>query len=159
VVVSDAVWDELRDPAREPGFLMHGFTHSGHPVACAVALANIEAIEREDLLARVREASAMLSGLVSSLAELPEVGEVRQAGLMVGVELVRDRASRERWPAEAGRGHRVADEARERGLLTRALLDDILCLAPPFTISDDQMRRAVEILAESIEITGDGVDG
>jgi adenosylmethionine-8-amino-7-oxononanoate aminotransferase len=138
---------------------MHGFTHSGHPVACAVALANIEAIEREDLLARVREASAMLSGLVSSLAELPEVGEVRQAGLMVGVELVRDRASRERWPAEAGRGHRVADEARERGLLTRALLDDILCLAPPFTISDDQMRRAVEILAESIEITGDGVDG
>jgi adenosylmethionine-8-amino-7-oxononanoate aminotransferase len=159
VIVSDAVWDELRDPEREPGFLMHGFTHSGHPVACAVALANIEAIEREDLLARVREASAVLSGLIAPLAELPEVGEVRQAGLMVGVELVRDRETRERWPTAMGRGRKAANEARERGLLTRGLLDDILCLAPPFTISDEQMRRAVEILAGSIEATRIEFDG
>jgi adenosylmethionine-8-amino-7-oxononanoate aminotransferase len=138
---------------------MHGFTHSGHPVACAVALANIEAIEREDLLARVREASAVLSGLIAPLAELPEVGEVRQAGLMVGVELVRDRETRERWPTAMGRGRKAANEARERGLLTRGLLDDILCLAPPFTISDEQMRRAVEILAGSIEATRIEFDG
>ena len=159
VIVSDAVWDELRDPAREPGFLMHGFTHSGHPVACAVAMANIEAIEREEMLARVREASQVLSDLVAPLTELPEVGEVRQAGLMVGIELVRDRASRERWPTAAARGRRAANAARDRGLLTRGLLDDILCLAPPFTISDEQMRRAVEILAESIVTTEGGGDG
>jgi putrescine---pyruvate transaminase len=159
VIVSDAVWDELRDAGREPGFLMHGFTHSGHPVACAVALANIEAIEREDMLARVGEASATLAELVSPLAQLPDVGEVRQAGLMVGIELVRDRETRERWPTALGRGRAAANEARDRGLLTRGLLDDILCLAPPFTISDDQMRRAVEILADSIESTGVGADG
>jgi putrescine aminotransferase len=159
VIVSDAVWDELRDAGREPGFLMHGFTHSGHPVACAVALANIEAIEREDLLARVGEASATLAALVRPLRQLPDVGEVRQAGLMVGIELVRDRETRERWPTALGRGRGAANEARDRGLLTRGLLDDILCLAPPFTISDDQMRRAVEILADSIESTGVGVDG
>jgi putrescine aminotransferase len=151
VVVSDALWEELRDPEQRPGYLMHGFTHSGHPVACAVALANIEAIERENLLARVRGASERLAKLIAPLREHPEVGEVRQAGLMVGVELVADKATRQRWPVEAERGRRVAAEARERGLLTRALLDDILCLAPPFTISDEMLGRAVEILGESIE--------
>jgi adenosylmethionine-8-amino-7-oxononanoate aminotransferase len=153
VVVSDRIWDELRDPDRRPGILMHGFTHSGHPVACAVALANIEAIEQEGLLARVREASVMLADLVEPLRELPEVGEVRQAGLMVGVELVAERETRQRWPVEAERGRRAAREARDRGLLTRGLLDDILCFAPPFTISEELMRRSVEILAASIEVT------
>jgi putrescine aminotransferase len=154
VVISDALWDELRDGAADPGYLMHGFTHSGHPVACAVGLANIEAIEREGMLERVREASAVLAELVEPLRALPEVGEVRQAGLMVGVELVADRATRERFPTALARGRRAANEARERGLLTRGLLDDVLCLAPPFTISEEQLRRAVGILAESIEVTG-----
>jgi len=154
VVLSDALWDELRDPGRRPGHLMHGFTHSGHPVACAVALANIEAIEREDVLVRVGEAADLLAGLVAPLRDHPEVGEVRQAGLMVGVELVADKQTRQRWPVETERGRRAAFAARERGLLTRGLLDDILCLAPPFTISEELMRRSVEILAESIEVSG-----
>ncbi|HYH52973.1 MAG TPA: aspartate aminotransferase family protein [Solirubrobacterales bacterium] len=153
VIVSDALWDELRDPARRPGFFMHGFTHSGHPVACAVGLANIEAIEREDLLARVDEASMTLAALVAPLRDHPEVGEVRQFGLMAGIELVADKETRERWPVELERGRRAAAEARERGLLTRGLLDDILCLTPPFTISDEMMTRSVDILVESIEAT------
>jgi len=155
VILSDQLWDELRDPERRPGYLMHGFTHSGHPVACAVALATIEAIEREGLLARVSEMSEALADAVAPLADHPEVGEVRQAGLMVGVELVADKETRRRWPVEAGRGRRAAMAARERGLLTRGLLDDILCLAPPFTISEEMLRRSVEILGESIKATAD----
>jgi putrescine---pyruvate transaminase len=155
VILSDALWDELRDSGRRPGYLMHGFTHSGHPVACTVALAYIEAIEREGHLARVREASELLADAVAPLRDLPEVGEVRQAGLMVGVELVADKETRQRWPVEAGRGRRAAYAARDRGLLTRGLLDDILCFAPPFTISEEMLRRSVEILGESIAATGD----
>jgi putrescine aminotransferase len=153
VIVSDLLWDELRDPGEHPGYLMHGFTHSGHPVACAVGLANIEAIEREGLLTRVRETSEKLAKLIAPLRDHPEVGEVRQAGLMVGVELVCDKEARERWPVEAERGRRAAAEARDRGLLTRGLLDDILCLAPPFTISEEMLGRMVEILVDSIEAT------
>ena len=155
VVVAGRLWDALREPAAEPGVLMHGFTHSGHPVACAVALANIAAIEREDLLAAVRERSEALARLVEPLRSHPDVGEVRQAGLMVGVELVADKATRQRWPAAAERGRRAANEARSRGLLTRSLLDDILCLAPPFTISEELLGRTVEILGESIAATED----
>lgn len=156
VIVSDEIWDDLRDPARRPGVLMHGFTHSGHPVSCAVALATIEAIEEEGLLARVEQASKTLAELVSPLRDHPEVGEVRQAGLMLGIELVADRETRQRWPVEAQRGRRAAAEARERGLLTRALLDDVLCLAPPFTISDEMLAQAVEVLAEGIEASRSG---
>ncbi|HET7507551.1 MAG TPA: aspartate aminotransferase family protein, partial [Solirubrobacterales bacterium] len=90
VIVSDELWDELREPDEEPGVLMHGFTHSGHPVACAVGLANIATIEADDLLARVREMSAVMAKQLAPLRDHPEVGEVRQAGLMVGVELVAD---------------------------------------------------------------------
>ncbi|HEX5527760.1 MAG TPA: aspartate aminotransferase family protein [Solirubrobacterales bacterium] len=155
VIASDELWSDLRDPEQRPGFLMHGFTHSGHPVACAVAMANIEAIEREGMLERVQETSARLAELIAPLRDLPEVGEVRQAGLMVGVELVCDKETRERWPVEAGRARRAATAARERGMLTRGLLDDILCFAPPFTISDETMRRAVEILADAISADAD----
>jgi adenosylmethionine-8-amino-7-oxononanoate aminotransferase len=153
VIVSDELWAELRDASQDPGVLMHGFTHSGHPVSCAVALATIDAIEREGLLERVREASAILAELVAPLRDRPEVGEVRQAGLMVGVELVANKETRERWSSEAARGRRAAAEARERGLLTRALLDDIICLVPPFTISDELLQRSVEILGSSITAT------
>lgn len=155
VIVGDSLWDELREPGAEPGVLMHGFTHSGHPVACAVALANIATIEREGLLDRVEEMTLTLAKLLAPLREHPEVGEVRQAGLMVGVELVADKETRARWPVQANRGRRAAAEARERGLLTRSLLDDILCLAPPFTISEEMIGRAVEILEQSIEATRD----
>jgi putrescine---pyruvate transaminase len=155
VIVSDSLWDELREPDARPGVLMHGFTHSGHPVACAVALANIATIEREGLLARVGELGETMADLLAPLREHPEVGEVRQAGLMAGIELVADRATRERWPADAARGRRAAVEARRSGLLTRSLLDDVLCLAPPFTISEEMLGRAVEILAQSIEATRD----
>jgi putrescine aminotransferase len=155
VIVSDVLWEELREPAAHPGVLMHGFTHCGHPVACAVALATIEAIEREDLLATVREKTETLAALVAPLLDHSQVGEVRQVGLMVGIELVADKATRQRWPVEVERGKRAAAEARDRGLLTRGLLNDILCLAPPFTISDETMKRAVEILGESIVATED----
>jgi adenosylmethionine-8-amino-7-oxononanoate aminotransferase len=155
VIVSDQLWGELREPDAHPGVLMHGFTHCGHPVACAVALATIDAIEREDLLATVREKAETLAGLVAPLLDHPQVGEIRQVGLMVGIELVADKATRQRWPVEVERGKRAAAEARGRGLLTRGLLNDILCLAPPFTISDETMGRAVEILGESIVATED----
>ena len=93
---------------------------------------------------------------MAPLREHPEVGEVRQAGLMVGIEL--GLATRRRVSAGRPRSSAAAGPRPRRGsagLLTRGLLDDILCLAPPFTISDELMERSVEILGESIDATGD----
>jgi putrescine aminotransferase len=133
--------------------LMHGFTYSGHPVACVVALKNIEIIEREGLVEQARKRGEYLADRLQTLASLPDVGDIRSRGLMAGVELVANKQTRERFPAEAGRGGVVSREARNHGLATRPLLDDVLLLAPPLVISEVEIERCIEALAISIEST------
>ncbi len=130
--------------------LMHGFTYSGHPVACAVALANLDVLEGEGLVDAVAEKGRYLVARLEELRSLPEVGDVRSAGLMAAVELVEDRATKSPFPSERGRAAAVVSAARERGLLTRALLGDMLQLSPPFVVSHEEMDRAVDILREAI---------
>jgi adenosylmethionine-8-amino-7-oxononanoate aminotransferase len=129
---------------------MHGFTHSGNPVACAVALACLDILERENLVSAVVARGEHLGRELDRLAELEEVGEVRSAGLIAGIELVADRDTRERFLPEQRRSQLVADEAQRHGLRMRPLLDDILLLAPPFVISDEQLSFAVDTIGEAI---------
>lgn len=144
-------WLHDASPAEVP--LMHGFTHSGHPVACAVAMACLDIIERENLVAKVAARGIHLAAELARLSELEEVGDVRSAGLIAGIELVADRDSRERFAPEQGRSLAVADEVQRRGLRMRPLLDDILLLAPPFIISDEQITVAVDTIGEAIVAT------
>ncbi len=133
--------------------LMHGFTYSGHPAACAVALENIAIVEREELVPRVSEAGAHLAARLSELSSLDNVGDVRSRGLMAGVELVEDKATRARFDPSAGRGAAATRRARELGVITRPLPDDILLLAPPFVITNEQIDRMVDVLAAAIDET------
>jgi putrescine---pyruvate transaminase len=151
-VVSAEIWEWLRRSTAELPF-MHGFTHGGHPVACAVALACLDALEREDIVEHVRERGLHLASRLAELAELEEVGEVRSEGLVAGVELVADRETRMPFPAARRRSLQVVEAAQERGLRIRPLLDDILLLAPPLVISDEQLSFAVDVIAESITAT------
>ena len=155
VAVGRRVWDMLHSiPDDRP--LMHGFTYSGHPVTCAAALANLEIIEREALVERVKAAGHHLAARLAPLGDLPGVGEVRSIGLMAGIEMVANPESRERHPSTARRAARVAAAARARGLSSRALLDDIVMLSPPFIITDGEIDRAAAILAEAITVTEQG---
>jgi adenosylmethionine-8-amino-7-oxononanoate aminotransferase len=120
----------------------HGHTYTGNPLACAAALANLEAFRRERTLLRLQPKIRLLGELLEQLAEMPEVAEVRGRGLMVGIDLGdRDPALR--------LGHRVAIEARRRGAIIRPL-GDVVVLMPPLAISQDDLRRLVEATAESI---------
>lgn len=149
VLVHDRVWEVLVNREGDPA-LMHGFTYSGHPVSCAVALRNLQIIEDEQLVEAARARGERLAAALAPLRDLPEVGEVRSIGLMAGIELVADRETRERYPASEGRAQAVVGAARRQGLLARALLDDIVMLAPPFVISEQQVDAAGEVLASSI---------
>ncbi len=147
--------EHLRDAMREaPGDppLMHVFTYSGHPVPCAVALANLEILENEGIVDAVAAKGRRLRRRLDELHDLPEVGDIRSAGLMSGVELVRDEDTREPYHISE-RPTAVAAAALERGLATRALLGGTMQLAPPLIISDEEIDRAVAILAESIIAT------
>ncbi|HTU25272.1 MAG TPA: aspartate aminotransferase family protein [Pirellulales bacterium] len=146
--VSDAIAAAIQS-AEGDNRWMHAFTASAHPVGCAVALANLDIIEREGLVERARELGARLLSGLKTLEVLPQVGEVRGLGLMAGVELVADRETKTPYPAEFKAGQRVHAETQKRGMFTR-LRGDIYNLAPPFVTTSGQIDRMVEILGESI---------
>ena len=120
----------------------HGHTYTGNPLACAAALASLEVFRRERTLVRLQPKIRLLSESLAEVGEMNEVSEVRQCGLMVGIDLG------EHDP-ELRLGHRVALEARKRGVIVRPL-GDVIVLMPPLAISKQDLRRLVDVVAESI---------
>ncbi|MGH7258635.1 MAG: adenosylmethionine--8-amino-7-oxononanoate transaminase [Nitrospiraceae bacterium] len=128
----------------------HGHSYTGNPLGCAVALANLRIFRRAGTLSRLRPKITLFSRLLNPLAMQQHVGDIRQRGFMVGIELVKDRASREPYPLEARVGHQVALESRRQGLLLRPL-GNVLMLVPPLTTTSSELTRMVSILHRSIE--------
>jgi adenosylmethionine-8-amino-7-oxononanoate aminotransferase len=127
----------------------HGHSYTGNPLGCAAALANLAIFRRERTLARVRAGSAVLARLLRPLARLAHVGDVRQRGYMVGIELVRERRTKAPYPPDERVGHRVAMEARRQGLLLRPL-GNVIVLLPPLSTAAPELRRMVAILQGAI---------
>jgi adenosylmethionine-8-amino-7-oxononanoate aminotransferase len=122
----------------------HGHTYTGNPLACAAAIASLETFERERTLVRLQPKIRLLSGWLSQVERMREVAEVRQRGLMVGIDLG------EHDP-ELRVGHRVVMEARRRGVIVRPL-GDVIVLMPPLAISKQDLRRLVQVVAQSIRV-------
>jgi adenosylmethionine-8-amino-7-oxononanoate aminotransferase len=127
----------------------HAYTYSGHPTACAVALANLEIIEREGLVDRAAVLGRRLCDGLRRLDSLAHVGQTRGLGLMAAVELVAAKSPKQRFDPALGIGGRVLAEMGKRGVVTR-LVGDVILLAPPFVSTEQQIDRIVEVLAESI---------
>nr|WP_294552149.1 aspartate aminotransferase family protein [uncultured Rhodopila sp.] len=155
VIVSKAIHDVVLDAPADEKF-MHAATYSGHPVCCAVALANIGILESEGLIERARVQGDRFRAALETLSALPAVGEVRGIGMLAGIELVEDKASRA--PAK-GLGARVVEQAAERGLLFRLrgaadgppASGDTLCFAPPLSTPEATLERIVQIAGDSIQ--------
>ena len=151
-VVSDHVYDTIRTNMHEMMPISHGFTYSGHPVACAAALANLAIIEDEHLVDNAAEVGAYLQDrLRERLSGFETVGEIRGVGLMIGIELVADKATRRGFAMPHSACSLVEHEAWERGLYARAMGLETVGLAPPLTIDKATADRMVDILADSIE--------
>ncbi len=111
----------------------HGFTYSGHPVACAAALKNIEIMEREKLLPHVQDIGPYFQAQLKTLSDLPIVGDVRGIGLMACVEFVKDKASKERFDEEFDIGKWISNQADSRGLIVRPIVN-LNVMSPPLII-------------------------
>ncbi|MCP9465711.1 MAG: adenosylmethionine--8-amino-7-oxononanoate transaminase [Nitrospira sp.] len=132
----------------------HGHSYTGNPLGCAVALENLRIFRRERTLLRLRPKIAALARWLRPLTSLPHVGEIRQKGMMVGIELVRDRATKEPYPLATRIGHHVAAEARRKGLLLRPL-GNVIVLLPPLSVSLAELKRMVTIVRSAIQtVTG-----
>ncbi len=132
----------------------HGHTYTGNPLACAVAVANLRVFEEENLLEKVCISSESLKRLLSRFCDLSHVGEVRQKGLMVGIELVENRRTRKSHAAAEKIGQKVICEARKRGVVIRPL-GDVIVLMPPLAISEATLQELVDVTYDSIvAVTG-----
>jgi adenosylmethionine-8-amino-7-oxononanoate aminotransferase len=142
-VASGAVFAAFEGPDLGETTFYHGHSYGGNALACAVALRHLQLIEERDVLDHVVSVAAHLEErLASAIAPLPGVREVRQRGLMVGVELAPPRGA-ERW------GRRVCAGAVHRGVLLRPL-GDVVVVMPPLTTTREEIDRVVDVLAESI---------
>ena len=143
------------DAFREAGAtFFHGHSYSGNPLAAAVANANLALFASDRTLDRARGLAEVLAVEVKRLEALPAVGDVRRRGLMCGVELVADRATRARFPATDRVGARVCRRARDLGLVIRPLGDTIVVMPAPAMAHDD-LRFLVDVLVRSIsEVVG-----
>jgi putrescine aminotransferase len=150
LIVGDRVAEIL---INDTGEFYHGFTYSGHPVACAVALANLDIIERECLVERAAHTGAQLrQKLRAALADHPMVGEIRGVGLIGAIELVADRRTR-RFLEKRGRvGMICRDYCIENNLIMRAVRDTMV-FSPPLIISDDEIDLLVARATRAIEQT------
>ena len=131
--------------------LFHGHTYAGNPICCAAALASLDLFESRDVLGQARERADLLATLLAErIADHPLLGEVRQQGLMAGIELVADRETREPLPPEREAGWRVCLEARERGVFIRPL-GDVIVLMPPLSIEEDELAQICEAVAYGLD--------
>jgi L-2,4-diaminobutyrate transaminase len=153
VIVGDKVWQVLEQGSEQFGAIGHGWTYSAHPTCVAAALANLDIIEREDLLGNVREVGPYLLGaLRDAVADHPMVGEVRGVGMLAAIELVEDKAERRFFEPQGKVGAAVAAACLERGMIARAMPHgDILGFAPPLTLSKTEAERIAAIAKAAIE--------
>lgn len=150
VLISDRVADVLIDKGGE---FFHGYTYSGHPASCAVALANVRLLQRESLVERVKnDIGPYLQKGWQSLAEHPLVGETRMVGLMGALELVKSKQPVERFDEKQGAGTICRDTLIDNGLVLRAVGDTIIC-APPFTLTHEEADELIEIARKCLDLT------
>lgn len=156
VMVSDRVADVLIDKGGE---FYHGYTYSGHPVSCAVAIANLKLIQRENLVARVKtDIGPYLQERWRALADHPLVGDARMVGLMGAFEIVSSKSPLQRFDDRQGVGAICRDFMAENGLCMRAVGDTIIC-APPFILSHAEADEMMAIAHKALDLTQKAIQG
>lgn len=150
VFISPKVWDVLEANADKVGVFGHGYTYSAHPVGAAAALAALRLIDELKVVDNVADVGPyLMQGLRDRLGQHAHVGDIRGKGLMLGIELVKDRESKEAFPMANRTGRQVLKAAAERGLITRAL-GDTLVFAPPLIITRADADEIAEKFALAV---------
>ena len=140
---------------RELRTFFHGHTYTGNPLACAAAIANIDLFKKEKTLRKLEPKIAYLFEQMGRLKRLKHVGDIRQKGFMAGIELVKDRETKEPYPLEDKMGIRVILECRKKGLIIRPL-GNVIVLMPPFSISMKELKRIMDIVYAAIKNVTEG---
>jgi len=151
VLTTDEVYDAFYDEYTKLNAFLHSHSYSGNPLACAAALATLDLFAEDDVLVRNRALAARLGTAAAPLADHPHVAEVRQLGMILAVEFVRDRATRETFPWRERRHLRIHRHALERGVLLRPL-GNVIYFMPPYVVTPDEIDLMVEVAREGLDL-------
>ena len=148
-VISESIHEVISQPKAENPYFSHGFTYSGHALACATGLKNIEILERENFCQHVAMWGPYFEEQLKSLKNLAIVGEVRGSHYMLALEYVKDKQTKASFAPEINIGKRIYYAAKQRGLIVRPL-GSLNVLSPPLTYDSEAIDETVAILRKSI---------
>ena len=157
VSIDEPLYDALVGQSEKIGTFGHGTTYSGHPVACAVALKTIEIYRRERLIEKAAEKAPHFQRRLSALAEHAIVGEAGGLGLIGGLEIVADKASKRQYHPKAGVAARCVAFAQGEGLIVRSLAGDRVAICPPLIITPEEIDAVFDKLAKALDHTRDWI--
>jgi adenosylmethionine---8-amino-7-oxononanoate aminotransferase len=148
-LATDVIYDAFLGEFHEFRTFFHGHTYTGNPLAATCALASLDLFQKDRVIEHLQPKIALLTERLGQMAAHPRVGDIRQRGCMVGIELVRDKATKAPFPVERRTGHRVILEARKLGAILRPL-GDVIVLMPPLCISQGELENLSEVAFQAI---------
>jgi 4-aminobutyrate---pyruvate transaminase len=152
VMVPEDIYQAYVDHSAQIGTFGHGFTYGGHPLGCALGVKAIEIYQRRDIISHVRSLIPTFEARMAKLTEHPLVGEARHCGLVGGVELVADKASRKPFDAKAAVGPQCAKLLEKRGAILRAI-GDTIAICPPMVITEAELNELFDRLELALDDT------
>jgi adenosylmethionine-8-amino-7-oxononanoate aminotransferase len=150
-LTTDEVFSAFLGPFDAFKTFFHGHTYTGNPLACSVAIENINLFKKEKTLKKMKSKIGLLKKELKRFSGLPHVGEVRQEGFMVGIELVKSKKTKKTYAPKDKIGQMVTREARRRGVIIRPL-GDVIVLMPPLSIEEPTLKRLIDVTYESIRM-------
>jgi adenosylmethionine---8-amino-7-oxononanoate aminotransferase len=148
-LATEEIYTAFLGEFRELKTFFHGHSYGGNPLACAAALACLDIFEREETLKNLLPKIDILENRLKDICDLAHVGDVRNKGLMAGIELVKDKKTKETYAWEDKMGWKVAHYARDNGVLIRPL-SNVIVLMPPLSVSSENLERMLAVIKEAI---------
>ena len=149
VIVPEDIFEPIKKASNDVGVFGHGYTYSGHPVACAVALRTLEIYEELNLFSHVEKIAPKFQERVNKLGAFEFVGEARGIGLIAALEIVKNKGTKENFDPYGKVGKQIAEICQKNGLIVRAI-GDVIAICPPLIITEEQVDEMFEILEASL---------
>lgn len=151
IMTHDRIYQAFYDDYEKLTAFLHSHSYTGNPLACSAALATLDIFEQDNVIEKNRELATVMAEATAHLNDHPHVAEVRQTGMVLAVEMVKDKGTREAYPWQERRGLRVYRHALSRGALLRPL-GNVSYLMPPYVTTPEQIRFLVEVMEEGINL-------
>jgi len=150
-ITTDHIYQAFYDEYEKLTAFLHSHSYTGNALACSAALATLDLFAREDVINKNRQLAGLMAAAVSELKDHPHVAEVRQTGMILAIEMIKDRASREPFPWQERRGLRVYQHSLQQGVLLRPL-GNVVYFMPPYVINPEEIRLMAKTAIEGIHL-------